>query len=77
MDQGLFKKYSTQIKNNNDIKEQICILILEKTNITIDQKELHISKKIITIQTTSVKKAFLIQKNIKNILQEQGYIVKL
>lgn len=77
MDQGLFKKYSSQIKYNNDVKEQIIAHIFKKTNITIDQKELHISKKIITIQTTSVKRTFLIQKNIKELLQELGYTVNL
>jgi hypothetical protein len=77
MDQGLFKKYTIQIQKNKDIQEDIRLFILEKTNISIEEKELQITKKIITIQTSSVKKSLLIQKKIKNLLQEKGYLLKI
>lgn len=77
MDQGLFKKYTIQIKKNIDIKEEICSLILEKTNIPIQIQEITILKKIITIHTTSTKRSLLIQKKVSELLQEKGYTVKL
>lgn len=77
MDQNLFKKYTTQIKNNEDIKQEICLFILNTTNILLNEKELQINKKKIHIQISSVKRVIFIQKKIKELLQEKGYTVIL
>jgi hypothetical protein len=77
MDEGLFKKYGVQIQKNKDVKEDLLMCIQEKTSITLLLDEVSISKKIVNIQTSSVKRSLLLQKNIKEFLLEKGYIVKI
>lgn len=77
MEEGLFLKYKKTIQNKIDERGEICKEILEKTGIDMDVKNISIIKKEITINTSSVIKNKLIQKNIKNIIFKNGYIVKL
>lgn len=77
MDEGLFKKYSIQVQKNKDVKEDLLIYIQEKTALTLTQEEVTISKKVVTIQTSSVKRSLLLQKKIKELLLEKGYVGKI
>jgi hypothetical protein len=77
MDEGLFKKYSIQVQKNKDVKEELFTYIQEKTSLVLTVDEMSISKKIITIQTSSVKRSLLLQRNIKAVLLEKGYVVKI
>jgi hypothetical protein len=77
MDEGLFKKYSIQVQKNKDVKEDILVYIQEKTALTLTQEEVTISKKVVTIQTSSVKRSLLLQKKIKEVLLEKGYVGKI
>jgi hypothetical protein len=76
MDEGLFKKYSVSIKNQQDSKKEIIEYIKEKTGVVLTSEEVSLSKKEITVFTTSVKKSRLSQKNIKALLEEKGYRLK-
>lgn len=73
MDQGLFRKHILQIQKVHDIKDDVCAYIQEKTGVTINKEEIMVTQKIVTIQTSSVKRSVLLQKNIKALLQEKGY----
>lgn len=77
MDQGLFKKYTVQIQKNINIKEEVLMYIQEKVLVVLEQEEIAISKKNVTIQTSSVKRSLLLQRNIKEKLLEKGYTVKI
>lgn len=77
MDQGLFKKYTLQIQKNINVKEDILMYIQEKVLVVLEQEEIAISKKVVTIQTSSVKRSLLLQRNIKEKLLEKGYSVKI
>lgn len=77
MEEGLFLKYKKTIQNKIDEREGVCKEILEKTGIDIDVKNISISKKEIIINTTSVIRNKLIQKNIKSTIFKNGYTVKI
>jgi hypothetical protein len=77
MDEGLFKKYSIQVQKNKDVKEDLLVYIQEKTALILTQDEITISKKVVTIQTSSVKRSLLLQKKIKEVLLEKGYVGKI
>jgi hypothetical protein len=73
MDPGLFAKHFFQIKKAHDIKNEVLVYIQEKTGVELFSEEVMITKKKVTIQTSSVKRMILIQKNIKKLLEEKGY----
>ncbi len=73
MDQSLFRKYSIQIQKAKESKDIIIGLLQKITGITLQQEEISISKKTIHIQTSSVKRSCLQQKNVKELLKEKGY----
>lgn len=73
MDQGLFSKHIRKIKEISDTKINIIRIIKEKTDISLKENEVIISKNSIAINTTSVKKNILVQKNYKQILLDNGY----
>lgn len=73
MDEKLFRKHILQIQKINDGKDELCEYIKESTGIELLREEIVVVKKTVTIQTSSAKKSILIQKKIKNILQEKGY----
>ena len=54
----------------------MCLLIQEITGVILEKEEINISKKNITIQTSSVKRSLLSQKKIKELLKEKGYELK-
>lgn len=76
MDEGLFQKYNNQINKQKNEKSEIVFLIKEKTGIELDEKSITVSKKEIKINTTSVLKQKLFQKNITDYLKQKGYTLK-
>jgi hypothetical protein len=77
MDQGLFKKHILQIQKNKDSKDEVLLYIQEATGIILKPEEITLSKKNVTVQTSSVKRSQLIQRKTKEILEEKGYSLKL
>ncbi len=76
MDKGLFGKYIHHIQKQKSNKEDICIYIKEKTGIELQDKEIQLTKKQITLHISSVLKQKLFQNNIEKFLQEKGYTLK-
>jgi hypothetical protein len=77
MDQGLFKKHILQIQKNKDSKDEVLLYIQEATGIILKPEEITLSKKNVTVQTSSVKRSQLIQRKTKEILEKKGYSLKL
>lgn len=77
MDQSLFKKHILQIKKIKNSKQEVLLFIQEVTGVILEQEEIIISKKKITIQTSSVKRSYLFKKGIKELLKEKGYELTL
>lgn len=73
MDQGLFAKYIHSILVHTNTKQKIATFLLEKTGVVVEESEITIIKKNITLSISSVKKTILIQKRSKDILQTIGY----
>lgn len=73
MDQGLFTKHIKNILERDASKQKIISLLLEKTGIELDDSEITLSKKDISISTSSVKKSILLRKGVKEILQSNGF----
>jgi hypothetical protein len=73
MDQGLFKKHILTIQALHDTQEEVRLYIQKETGIPLINDELRISKKVVTLQTSSVKRSLLLQKGIKTLLQKKGY----
>lgn len=76
MDESLFIKHLIQIKKQKNSKEELLAYIKEKTGIELIENEITVSKKQITFTVSSVVKQKLHQKNIINVLEERGYIIK-
>ncbi len=76
MDNNLFKKYSIQIDTQKKSKKEISSYIEEVTGICIEEKNITISKKTISLNLSSVQKSKLIQKDIQKKLSEKGYTLK-
>lgn len=76
MDNNLFKKYSIQIDTQKKSKKEISKYIQEITGVLIEEKDITVSKKIISLNLSSVQKSKVVQKNIQKILSEKGYTVK-
>ena len=75
MDQGLFKKHILSLQKSKDEKIIVILYIKEISGIELQENEVIISKKKITIQTTSVKRSYLLRAKIKEELQLKGYVV--
>lgn len=73
MDGNLFKKYEQRIQKNKTEKEEILRYITEKTEITLEEKEIILSGKKIKIQTSSTKKMLLQKRGVQIFLKEKGY----
>ena len=76
MDNNLFKKYSIQIDTQKKSKKEISSYIEEVTGIRIEEKNITISKKAVSLNLSSVQKSKLIQKDIQKKLSEKGYTLK-
>lgn len=76
MEEGLFIKYGKVIQQKKSEKESILQIIKEKTGITFEEHEVVIQKNTVTFHTSSSKRSIIIQKNIKNVLQQIGYTSK-
>lgn len=77
MNEGLFKKHIEQILLRENSKQKIIDTLKDKTGIELEGSEISLAKKVITISTSSVKKAALLQKGSKDLLQGLGYILKI
>lgn len=77
MDQGLFKKHIINLQKIKDEKQEVLILIKEISGIELQENEVLVSKKNITLQISSVKRSFLLQKKVKELLKEKGYETKI
>ena len=73
MDEGLFKKHIIRIQKQKNSKKELILYIQEKTGIQLDEKMVSISKNKVTLQTSSVTRQKLFQKDIIKLLQEKGY----
>lgn len=73
MDQGLFAKHIRNIEERTSAKQIIIENIFEKTGVRLEEPELVLTKKNVTLSTSSVKKTALIQKGGKEILSSLGY----
>lgn len=76
MDEGLFKKYTKTLQERDKAKESLIAIIKEKTGIVLNEEEINISKKEVTLFISSVKKTQLLRKNIKELLEAQGFSFK-
>lgn len=76
MNEGLFKKYTEQIIVRAHSKQKIITAIKEKTGIALDELEISLTGKTVHISVSSVKKATLLQKGIKETLKLIGYNLK-
>lgn len=76
MDEGLFNKYTKTLRERNTAKESLIAKIKEKTGIQLQEEEINISKKQVIFLTSSVKKTALLGKNIKSILENEGFSFK-
>lgn len=77
MNEGLFKKHIQQILSRNNAKQKIILTIKEKTGIELDESEITLSKKVVVISTSSVKRASLLQKGSKDALTLIGYTLQV
>lgn len=77
MDQGLFTKHIKAIKERTSIKETIITSILERTGIALEESEITILKKTVSLSTSSVKKMALLRKNSKDVLNDLGYTLSI
>lgn len=69
MDESLFAKHFQSIKNQKNKKEEVINLIKNETGVGLSNEEIIISKNAVEIQTTSVKRSKLTQKNVKEALK--------
>ncbi len=76
MEQGLFSKYIRNIKERENNKQEIITSIVETTGVLLNESEISISKKKISISTSSVKKTAILQKKGKEVLESLGYTLQ-
>lgn len=76
MEQGLFARYIRNIKERENNKQEIITSIAQTTGVLLDESEIRISKKKISISTSSVKKTAILQKKGKEVLESLGYILQ-
>lgn len=77
MDENLFLKHLVNINKRKNNKEEIILYIKENTGVELDESTITLSKKIVTLHTSSVVKQRLFQKNITEILKQKGYTLKI
>jgi hypothetical protein len=77
MDKGLFAKHINSLLTRSNTKQEIISLLLEKTGIHIEDSEISLSKKVVSLSTSSVKKTALLQKGCKDVLQGLGYTLTI
>ena len=60
MDEGLFRKHILHIQKQKDSKDELLLFIKERTNITLEFSEINVSKKEVSVHTSSVKRSKLL-----------------
>ena len=76
MEDGLFGKYGKLLTVRNNTLEEIRIYIKKETGVILKSEEIILTKKIISFQTSSVKKTILRKKSIIEFLTIKGYTIK-
>ena len=76
MKEGLFKKYNIQLEQRTHIKKEVIQYIQEKTGIILQEENIVILKKVISLYVSSTLKQKLFQKNISKILKDKGFHLK-
>lgn len=76
MEEGLFRKYATQIHKRKTTKKELLFFIKANTGISLKEEEVELLKNQIKISTSSAVKQKLFQKNITTLLQEKGFILR-
>ena len=76
MDEGLFSRYKKQIEEQKENKQDLIMYIKKYTGILLEDNEIQITKKEISLFVSSIVKQRLFQKNIEKILKERGFVVK-
>ena len=77
MDAHFFEKHLLHIYKKTTEKKELILYIQTKTNLSLKEDELQITKKKVVFIVSSAMKTKLIQKNISFILQEKGYTIKI
>lgn len=76
MEQGLFARHIRNIKERENSKQEIITSIMNITGVLLNESEIQISKKKVSISTSSVKKTAVLQKGGKEALESLGYILQ-
>lgn len=76
MDQGLFAKYLRKIESHTKNKEELISFLTEETGIEVEDRELSLEGKKIHLAISSVKKASLLKKGIRSLLEQKGYTLE-
>lgn len=76
MDQNLFKKHLIQIDKQKEHKHDVISLIETITGIQLEEQQVHITKKHITLSLSSVMQSKILTTKLKNGLQEKGYTLQ-
>lgn len=77
MDQGLFTKHLQTISKRRTEKQELIAHLKEATGILLEEGECAITKKVVQISTSSVKKAALVQKGVQGVLKGFGYELRV
>ncbi len=77
MDESLFIKHINQIKKRSNNKIEIILYIKEKTGIEVEEENISIKKKEITLNISSTIKQRLFQFKIKEELEKKGFVLKV
>lgn len=77
MDQGLFSKHIRAITRRSDAKQDIITHIQTTTGIQLEESEISLTKKKVTLFVSSVKKAALTKRRCSEMLQTLGYTLTL
>ncbi|MEN9337947.1 MAG: hypothetical protein RIQ41_261 [Candidatus Parcubacteria bacterium] len=73
MEEGLFAKHVRVIKAKQAGKQEVLSLIVQTTGISLTEDEVTLSKKRVTITTSSATKTILTQKKLRAHLEAAGY----
>lgn len=75
MNEGLFSKYSKVLQEKKSEKKEVLQLLFSISGIIFNEEEITVHKKNISFNTSSVKKSFIVQKNIKSKIEAMGYTI--
>jgi hypothetical protein len=77
MDEGLFAKHIASLTKRTDAKQEIISTIYKQTGILLEESQLTLEKKKITLSISSVVRAQLVTKKAQDALSSLGYTISL